>query len=155
MNSTRPFVRWSVLCVILSLLGQTPTAFSESSPAKLDPKRIEAIAAQLPEKPTALGRPISDRAAWETLSKQPPFRKIVARAELLLSTPFPESPDELYLEFSQNGNRENYQKVANERRSQVQLFTLAECIENQGHFFPPSKRSSTSCASSGPGFASP
>jgi hypothetical protein len=138
MDSTSPrfFSRWTVFCATFIALCLAPFASAASAGANLDPKRVEALAALLPEKPTGFGKPISDRPAWETLGKQPAFRKIVARAELLLSTPFPESPDALYLEFSQNGNRENYQKVAGERRSQVQIFTLAECVENQGAYLP-------------------
>jgi hypothetical protein len=136
MYSTRFFSRRTVCCLTLTALLLTPLVWAASTGANLDPKRIEAIAALLPEKPSGFGKPISDRAAWETLGKQPAFRRIVAKAELLLSTPFPDSPDELYLEFSVNGNRENYQKVASERRSQVQIFTLAECVENQGNYLP-------------------
>ncbi|HPS03012.1 MAG TPA: heparinase II/III family protein [Candidatus Sumerlaeota bacterium] len=136
MHSPRFSSRRTVCCLTLTAFLLTPLVWAASTGANLDPKRIEAIAALLPEKPTGFGKPISDRAAWEALGKQLAFRKIVARAELLLSTPFPDSPDELYLEFSVNGNRENYQKVAEERRSQVQIFTLAECVENQGNYLP-------------------
>ncbi len=136
MDSKRFFSRGTVFFMTLVALSLAPLALAASAGVDLDPKRVEAIAALLPEKPTGFGKPISDRPAWEALGKQAAFSKIVARAELLISTPFPDSPDELYLEFSQNGNRGNYQKVASERRSQVRIFTLAECLENQGNFLP-------------------
>ncbi|HOJ21639.1 MAG TPA: hypothetical protein PLY56_08900, partial [Armatimonadota bacterium] len=48
---------------LTALAAATPGA--EAAEPPLDPDRVAAIAAMLPERPEGLGRPISDRAAWE------------------------------------------------------------------------------------------
>jgi len=117
--------------IVLSTLGLCAAAAAQKAP---DPARVAEIAAMLPESPAGLGRPISDRAAWEALGATEAYSGVVARAEALLTEPIPEQPDELYLEFSRTGNRTNWQRVANQRRGRVAPLTLAECIENKGRF---------------------
>jgi len=91
----------------------------------------------LSERPVGFGRPITDRAAWETLGKAAAFGSTVTRAAALLSKPLPDSPDDLYLDFSRTGNRTRWQKVAGERRGRIVQFVLAECFENRGRFIQP------------------
>jgi hypothetical protein len=95
------------------------------------------IAAKLPEKPEAFGKPITDRATWERLAKEPAWTDVVRRAESLAKTPIPPSPDSLYLDFSKTGNRSRWQRVASQRRGRINAFVLAECLENEGRFLPP------------------
>jgi Heparinase II/III-like protein. len=102
----------------------------------LDPARIKAVAAALPAQPTGPGKPVSDRAFWEAKAKQTAFAGMVGRAEALLKQPLPEQPDDLFLEYSRNGNRTRWQNVANTRRSRLTPLTLAECVENKGRFLP-------------------
>ena len=101
-----------------------------------DPQRVAEVAAMLPEDPAGLGRPISDRQAWEELAQTDAYRAIVERAGKLLDEPLPEQPDELYLDFSRTGNRTRWQNVAFARRGRVTTLVLAECAENQGQFLP-------------------
>ncbi len=120
-----------------SLLFALPaTAQSPASTQALPAARVKAISAMLTEKPEAPGRPLSDRAFWENLAKQPGFNEMVTKAEALLKQPLPEQPDDLFLEYSKNGNRTRFQNVANSRRSRLTPLVLAECIENKGHFLP-------------------
>ena len=42
-------------------------------------------------------------------------RKVINRAERLLGKPMPELTDELFLEFSRNGNRSRCQRVLSQR----------------------------------------
>ncbi len=100
----------------------------------IDSARVEEIAQMLPEHPEGLGRPVTDRDAWEQLARTAAFQQIVERAESLLDEPIPEQPDELYLEFSQTGNRTNWQRVAGIRRGRLAPLVLAECVEDQGRF---------------------
>lgn len=102
----------------------------------LDPTRIAEIRAMVPEGRTGLGRPVSDRAAWATVAAKPGFEGLLARAEALLGQPIPEAADELYLEFSQNGNRTRYQNAEGVRRNMLTTLTLAECVEDRGRFLP-------------------
>jgi len=108
------------------------------APAKeaLDSARIEALAAMLPESPVGVGRPIADRQAWQAVAKAPQFKRVVREAERLMARPIPETTDELYLEFSQTGNRTRYQRVWSQRHSRFPALVLAECIENRGRFVP-------------------
>jgi hypothetical protein len=104
----------------------------------LDADRIREIASTLPEHAVGPGQPITNRAAWETFAASHPesndvIREAVSRAAQRL----PEQPDSLFLEFSKNGDRERWEKVAYARRIRIQVFTLAECLENKGRFLAP------------------
>src|SRR5438445_2289390 len=94
-----------------------------------DPERVRALAAMLPEKPTGVGRPLSDRPAWAELAGRAAFREVIPRAEKLLAEPLPEQPDDLFLDFSRTGNRRRWERVAFQRRSRVSALALAECLE--------------------------
>jgi hypothetical protein len=123
------------------LLAAFATAAHAAAPAdELDPARIQSIAAMLPEQPAGLGRPISDRAAWDRLGADPAMKAIVANAEEHLKQPLPEQPDDLYLEYSRNGNRSRFQAVAFDRRWRLAPLVVAECIENKGRFIPAIER---------------
>src|SRR5438128_2672998 len=111
--------------------GALPAPAVETPP---DPERVRALAAMLPEKPTGVGRPLSDRAAWAELARRPAFRDVIPRAERLLAEPLPEQPDELFLDFSRTGNRRRWEQVAFQRRGRVSALALAECLENSGRF---------------------
>jgi hypothetical protein len=101
------------------------------------PARVAEIAKMLPPGPIGLGRPITDRAAWERIAGQSSAKNTLATAAKLATTPLPDSPDDLYLDFSRTGNRVNWQQVATQRRSRITTFTLAECLENQGRYLQP------------------
>jgi len=109
---------------------------AEAAEEGLDPDRVQAVAAMLPEQPTGLGRPLADRAAWERLAAEEAYQPVLPRAEKLLTQPLPEQPDDLYLEFSRTGNRTHWQNVASERRGRLTWLVLAECLEDQGRFRP-------------------
>jgi hypothetical protein len=98
-------------------------------------------AALLPEKPCGIGRPITDRQAWQAVAAAPAFKDAVRRAEKLLSEPIPELTDDLYLDFSRTGNRQRCQRVLGERHARYQELVLAECIENRGRFLPAIEQS--------------
>jgi len=79
--------------------------------------------------------PITDRDFWET--ELASYGKgLVKTAENDLKTPVLEIPDELYLQFSQNGNRTNYQNALGRRNAPLGRLVLAECWENKGRFIP-------------------
>lgn len=117
---------------ILLATSQLATAKTEFAAA-----RVAEIAEMLPPRPVGLGHPISDRAAWERFAKHPSSADTLVTAAKLATSPLPDTPDDLYLDFSRTGNRVNWQKVATQRRSRITLFTLAECLENQGRYLQP------------------
>lgn len=104
------------------------------------PERVAAIAAWLPRAPEGLGRPASDREAWGRLAALPEAAGAIKAAEGLVGKPPPEVPDELYLEFTNNGNRRNYEKPYGERVKRINTLLLAECLENTGRFLPALER---------------
>jgi len=123
--------RLLVLAAVLCFAGPAGAA------SPLDARRIQEVAAMLPEQPAGVGRPINDRAAWEALAKQEAYRDVLIRAAKLLTQPLPEQTDELFLDFSRTGNRTRFQEVAFERRRNwVTTLVLAECLENGGRFLP-------------------
>ncbi|NUQ01223.1 MAG: heparinase II/III family protein, partial [Armatimonadetes bacterium] len=78
----------------------------------------------------------ADRAHWEALAASEPGKQTITAAANLLEQPLPEQPDDLFLEFSRNGNRTRWQTVAGRRRSRLPLLAGAECLENRGRFLP-------------------
>jgi hypothetical protein len=94
------------------------------------------IAPLLPEKPAGFGRPITDRDAWKKLAANRSYQGALRRAEGLSKQPIPDSPDELYLDFSKTGNRSRWQRVASQRRSRIGYLTIAECLQDKGRFLP-------------------
>ena len=98
--------------------------------------RVDEIAAMLPETPRADGAPASDRAKWDPLAASETGKKIVAEAERVAAEPVPDAPDNLYLEFSKNGNRSNYEKCHFRRKRDFASLYVAECLEHKGRFIP-------------------
>jgi hypothetical protein len=96
--------------------------------------RIREIAAWLPAQPSAFAWPVTNRAAWDKLAASGAFSNTIGAAEKL--KPLPEVPDDLFLEFSQNGNRTHWQNAEFERRGRIARLTLAEALENRGRFLP-------------------
>lgn len=122
------------LTVCLGLLAAS--ANQPQGEHALDEARITTLAQMLADKPAGLGCPASDRQAWDRLAALPAYQETVKRAEALLESPLPAQPDELYLDFSQTGNRTRWQRVAGQRRGRITPLVLAECIENRGRFLP-------------------
>ena len=127
----------SELPLVLTLIAlglvasMTDVAAADDRP---DPARVTEIAPLLPEAPEGLGRPITDRGAWGALVESGACAGVIREAEGYLDTPLPEQPDDLYLEFSQTGNRTHWQSVSRQRRGRLAPLVLAECAEDQGRF---------------------
>lgn len=125
----------SIVCSFLLAVWATgaqaaPTTFT------LDAKRVDEIASYLSPRPTGALRPVSDRAFWKTIADEPGYSKLIAAADTLKDKPIAVIPEELYLEFSRNGNRRNYEAVAFERRGRLTSLVMAECMTNQGTYLP-------------------
>jgi len=136
------------LLVVLLGIGCTVAAAAEKRPAKkskptkaasayedpVEPGLVRQWEAVLGVSPQGVGRPITDRAAWDAVARAKPFRDVVPAAEKYLKEPIPELPDELYLEFSRTGNRTHFQNALSRRRARFPVLVLAECMENRGRF---------------------
>jgi hypothetical protein len=105
-----------------------------------DKARIQELAAMLPAEPQGVGRPASDRAAWDKLAELPEAASIIAGAEKYIDTPPPALPDELYLEFTKTGNRTHYQSPYGKCSGRIQTLLEAECLEYKGRFLKALER---------------
>ena len=135
MNSVcelKPAILLACGALFLGLVSTPAPAATE-----IEAARVKEIAAELPPKPAGFGRPITDRAAWAKLAQTPAFASVVPQAQKLSRKPVPALPDDLYLDFSKTGNRSRCERVLKERSNRVVNFTLAECLENRGHFVRP------------------
>ena len=103
---------------------------------EIEQDRILELEAVLPEKPMGVGDQCAKRDVWDKLAGLTQGRKAIESAAKLLQETFPELTDELYLQFTQNGNRTNYETVHHKRISWIVQLTLAECLENKGRFMP-------------------
>ncbi len=101
----------------------------------IDRQRLLEIASWLPEKPQGMGQPVGSRA-WEHLAAMPEAVGLIKEAANLMTKPVPELPDELYLEFTQNGNRSHYEAPYRQRVVWLDKLLLAECLECKGRFLP-------------------
>lgn len=111
-------------------------AAHSAEPFKPSNEEIQKLASALNPHPLQMGPPISDRSAWQNAAARPDLRDIVSQAEQQLRFPLPEMTDDLYLDYSRTGNRRRGEIVFFGRRNRISLFTLAECVENQGRFIP-------------------
>jgi hypothetical protein len=111
-------------------------AVAAESWLELDPKRIDELAALLPEGPSAFAHPHADRAFWTAPATVAGAGPAIAEAEQLLGKSFPPWSDELYLEFSRIGRRPPGERMLNARSAWLRPLVLAECLEDRGRFLP-------------------
>jgi len=121
---------------LLTIATSKPAAAQSSASSILTVSHITEISSALPAKPNGPGKPITDRSYWQPLSSNPTFSGLIKKAESIIKSPLPEQPDKLFLEFSRNGNRRNFENVAFSRRNRLAPLVLAECVMNTGKFLP-------------------
>src|SRR6188768_3534939 len=126
------------LSVLFALLAATVLAQTVPTPGPviIDPARVAAIEASLADGRFALGAQISDRAFWDKFAATPAATEVLKRASELLDQPIDELPEELFMEYRRNGNRQNYERVYLKRIVQIDLLATAEAIEDRGRFLP-------------------
>ena len=124
------------------LTVKTTNVVADNSPKfpALSEERIAEIAAMLSDKPAGNGPSASNRAAWQPLYELPEAEEIIKRAETFIDTPPTELPDDVYLEFTQNGNRRNFERLLGQRNSRFTTLGLAEALEYKGRFLPQLER---------------
>ncbi|MBP5510536.1 MAG: hypothetical protein J6Z49_06430 [Kiritimatiellae bacterium] len=122
-------------CVTVGFAFTTSTGKANAT-VQLDRNRLAEIEAALPEFPRADGAPASDRAKWEPLAATKEGQAAIRNAEKINGDPVQDTPDNLYLEFSQNGNRSNYQKCYFRRNANFTCLYVGECLERKGRFIP-------------------
>lgn len=119
--------------------AQTPRRRRMRFPV-LEPERIQQLAELLPEKPGASFPPASDRNAWDPVAARKDANKIIERALTYVDTEPPFLDPEVYLQYTQNGNRTNYQRLLGERTRRINALVMAEALEYKGRFINAVKR---------------
>ncbi|MFC2124555.1 heparinase II/III family protein [Bacteroidota bacterium] len=75
----------------------------------------------------------NERDKWASLPEE--VKSVIIKAgEAILEYDWPALTAELYMQFSRNGNRSNFQAVYFERRSKLEDLILAELVEGKGRF---------------------
>lgn len=96
--------------------------------------RLATLAAALPAQPAGLGAPADDRARWTRAAATIPAKELLAAAKTEADEPTPALTDELYLRYSRDGNRTEFQLVNKRRLDRLNLFAWAEAVEHKGRF---------------------
>lgn len=105
--------------------------------AQLDAERIREIATYLPPRPAGLGPPAANRKKWDEVAALPVFQNWLNASRPSLLEPLPKISDELYLDYSRTGKRDDWQNVAFARRVRMASLGFAECLEYKGAFLAP------------------
>jgi len=122
------------LMVLVAVACAAGVTFAKAKCPPQNPARVAEIAGLLAEKPGLGVAPLADRAVWGRLAKLPDAKQCLAKAEKLLGQPVAEAPDELYLDFTRNGNRTRYQDANDRLNGNLMTLVVAEALENRGRF---------------------
>ena len=109
------------MTVAVLLLAAASSAFVPENAA-----RVAEIAAMLPEKPAMVD--VRFRADGDAKDVKPAAR--------LAASPVEAFPDDLYLEFSRNGNRTHYQDWRDRFLGSLETLVSGEAAERKGRFTP-------------------
>ena len=77
---------------------------------------------------------VNQSAAWRTVLSTEQHAKLIQQAEGLLGYQWPMTRASVFLDFAENGNRTNFEKISFSRRDALSILVVAELIENKGRF---------------------
>ena len=77
---------------------------------------------------------VNQSAAWKAVLSTEQHAKLVQQAEGLLGYQWPMTRASVFLDFAENGNRTNFEKISFSRRDALSILVVAELIENKGRF---------------------
>ena len=77
---------------------------------------------------------INQSAAWKSVLSPEQHAKLIQQAEGLLDYHWPMTRASVFLDFAENGNRTNFEKISFSRRDALSTLVVAELIENKGRF---------------------
>lgn len=112
-------------------LGGAAFAAPRYVPAKA---RLQQLESALPEAPRGWGAPATDRELWRRAAKEIPARELLQAATEALGEKPEEISDALYLRYSRDGNRDEFQQANLRRLNRLNLLAWAEAIEGKGRF---------------------
>lgn len=123
----------AVLIVAASTLGISAEVVLPGRPVPLDPSRVAAIAAALPERPAAAGPRATDREAWTHPFVIAAARPATRAAPDIQSPPAP-LPDHLYHKYFQPGGGNTYQLAYTRRLADLSALAIAAAVHPSGPY---------------------
>lgn len=99
----------------------------------LDGRRADVVRA-LGAETFFWGAPTGDREAWARVARDLPVAELGARAAEFAAEPTPELGDGVFLRFTRDGNRSEYQDNNRRRLHRLQVFAWAEALEGAGRW---------------------
>ena len=123
--------------LVLGVPDFVGTARAEAAPlSPLPPDRVDYFTSVLPETPGGIGRPIDDRKAWARVASFAAIQQLKSDAQAAKAETVPALPDSLFLECSRTGGRLGYERPFRRRTELLSLFTIAECVDDEGRYLP-------------------
>ena len=77
---------------------------------------------------------ISQSAAWKAVLSTVQHAKLIQQAEGLLGYQWPMTRASVFLDYAENGNRTNFEKISFSRRDALSTLVVGELLENKGRF---------------------
>ena len=77
---------------------------------------------------------INQSVAWKSVLSPDQHANLIQQAEVLLGYQWPMTRASVFLDFAENGNRTNFEKLSFSRRDALSTLVVAELIENKGRF---------------------
>ena len=77
---------------------------------------------------------INQSAAWKAILSTEQHAKLIQQAEGLLGYQWPMTRASVFLDYAENGNRTNFEKISFSRRDALSILVVGELIENKGRF---------------------
>jgi hypothetical protein len=140
MKSIKKVMLFLLLIAGSMVKGQTvkSTAYDNSKPVvllqPLDMKRVQEIAAMLPEKPSGFGETYKDRKGWNRLLNTRKYAKLLKSADSSIKEPFPAWSDTDYLAYWTKGTSVPGKNMLQKRLAWLTMYVFAECLTDQGKY---------------------
>jgi len=77
---------------------------------------------------------ISQSSAWKSVLLPEQHAKLIQQAEGFLGYQWPMTRASVFLDYAENGNRTNFEKISFSRRDALSILVVGELIENKGRF---------------------
>jgi hypothetical protein len=77
---------------------------------------------------------VNQSAAWKAVLSTEQYARLIQQAEGLLGYQWPMTRASVFLDFVENGNRTNFEKISFSRRDALSALVTGELLENKGRF---------------------
>lgn len=125
---TRLFFLLAIMLMPVNIMAQ-PLPMGSS----YDRQQLESMIA-MPGEFTPL--PTADSSFWQDNVPESMRQAYIDEGNALLTATWDSIPQQLFAEYREKGNRNNYEKRLFQRRSQLAVLVMAEIMEHSGRFMP-------------------